>query len=51
MRPAALIDLLLQGDLGDDARQLALDAGRDGTPNGLRKAVQRLANCPEFQLA
>jgi uncharacterized protein (DUF1800 family) len=49
--PAALIDLLLQDDLGDDARRLALDAGRGGTPDGLRKTVQRLANCPEFQLA
>ena len=28
-----------------------LDAGRDGSPDGLRKALQRLANCPEFQLA
>ena len=47
----AFLDLLLQGDLGDDARRLALDAGRDGSPDGLRKALQRLANCPEFQLA
>ena len=29
---AALIDLLLQGDLGDEARRLILDAGRDGSP-------------------
>ncbi len=48
---AALADLLLQGDLGDDARRLTLDAGRDGSPNGLRKALQRIVNCPEFQLA
>ncbi len=47
----ALIDLLLQNDLGDEAHRLALDAGRDGSPNGLRTTVQRLANCPEFQLA
>jgi hypothetical protein len=47
----AFLDLLLQGDLGDEARRLTLDAGRDGTPDGLRKALQRLANCPEFQLA
>jgi uncharacterized protein (DUF1800 family) len=46
----ALVELLLQGDLGDEARGLALDAGRDGSPDGLRKALQRLANCPEFQL-
>ena len=48
---AALLDLMLQDDLGEDARRLALAAGRDGTPNSLRKTVQRLANCPEFQLA
>lgn len=47
----ALIELLLQDDLGDEARRLALAAGRDGTADGLRKALQRLANCPEFQLA
>jgi uncharacterized protein (DUF1800 family) len=47
---AAFLELVLQGDLGDEARRLALDAGRDGTPDGLRKALQRLANCPEFQL-
>jgi uncharacterized protein (DUF1800 family) len=48
---AALLELLAQDDLGEEGRGLALDAGRDGTPNGLRKSVQRLANCPEFQLA
>jgi uncharacterized protein (DUF1800 family) len=47
----ALFDLLLEGELGDDARRLALDAGRDGSPDGLKKTLQRLANCPEFQLA
>jgi uncharacterized protein (DUF1800 family) len=47
----ALLNLLLQDDLGDEARRLALDAGRDGSPGGLRKALQRLANCPEFQLS
>jgi hypothetical protein len=45
------MDLLLQGDLGAKARRLALDAGRDGSPDGLRKALQRLVNCPEVQLA
>jgi uncharacterized protein (DUF1800 family) len=49
--PAALVDLLLQDDLGDDARRLALEAGQDGAPNSLRKTIQRLANCPDFQLA
>jgi len=48
---AAFLDLLLEDELGDDARRLALDASRDGSPDGLRKALQRLVNCPEFQLA
>jgi uncharacterized protein (DUF1800 family) len=47
----AFLDLLLQGDLGDDARRLTLEAGRDARPDGLRKALQRIVNCPEFQLA
>ena len=47
----AFLDLLLQCDLSDDARRLALDAGRDASPDGLRKALQRLVNCQEFQLA
>jgi uncharacterized protein (DUF1800 family) len=48
---AAFADLLLQGDLAPEARTLGLTAGRDGTPDGLRKALQLLANCPEYQLA
>ncbi|SIN70401.1 Uncharacterized conserved protein, DUF1800 family [Singulisphaera sp. GP187] len=47
----AWLDLLLQGDVGDEARRLVLDACRDGTPDGLRKGLQRLVNCPEFQLS
>ena len=47
----ALIDLLLQDDLGKEARRLTLEAARDNSPIGLRKALQLLANCPEFQLA
>jgi hypothetical protein len=47
----AFLDLLLQDDLGDEARRLVLEAGRSGSPHGLRKALQRLANCPELQLA
>lgn len=47
----AFIDLLLQGDLAPEARDLILAAGRDGNPVGLRKALQRLLHCPEFQLA
>jgi uncharacterized protein (DUF1800 family) len=48
---AALLDLVLQDDLGAEARRLALDAARDGSALGLRTALQRLSNCPEFQLA
>jgi hypothetical protein len=46
----ALTDLLLQGDLDPGARALARQAGRDGTADGLRKAIQLLLHCPEFQL-
>ena len=47
----ALIDLLLQDDLRKDARRLAFDAARGNSPVSLRKALQLLANCSEFQLA
>jgi uncharacterized protein (DUF1800 family) len=47
----AFLDLLLDGELGDGARRLALDAARDHTADGLRKTLQRLTNCLEFQLA
>ncbi len=47
----AVLDLMLQGDAGDEPRRLALAARRDASPDGLRKELQRLANCPEFQLA
>jgi hypothetical protein len=43
--------LLLDGDLAPQARELANHAGQDGTPEGLRKALQRLCQCPEYQLA
>jgi hypothetical protein len=48
---SALAELLLQDDLAPQARDLVLAPGRDGTPNGLRKALQRLLHCPEFQLS
>jgi uncharacterized protein (DUF1800 family) len=48
---SALAELLLQDDLAPQARELVLRAGRDGTPNGLSKALQRLLHCPEFQLS
>lgn len=46
----ALIDFLLQDDLAPQARALILQAGQNGSADGLRKALQRLANCPDFQL-
>jgi uncharacterized protein (DUF1800 family) len=48
---AALCDLLLQGDGGTRARDLVLAAGRDGKPESLRKALQLILHCPEYQLA
>jgi uncharacterized protein (DUF1800 family) len=46
-----LLDLLLQHDASPKARELVLQAGRDATADGLRKALQRIVHCPEFQLA
>jgi uncharacterized protein (DUF1800 family) len=46
----AILELLLQDDLDTDARSLVLDAGRDGSANGLRKMTQRIVSCSEFQL-
>ena len=48
---AAFLDLLLQRDGGDRARDAVLRAGRDGKPDGLRKALQLAVHCPEYQLA
>jgi uncharacterized protein (DUF1800 family) len=47
----AFLDLLLQDDLDPESRELALHAGRPGTADGLRKAVQLIVHCPEYQLA
>jgi uncharacterized protein (DUF1800 family) len=47
----ALLDLLLQGDGGARAREAVLRAGQAGTPDGLRKALQLIVHCPEYQLA
>jgi uncharacterized protein (DUF1800 family) len=47
---ARLLDLL-QDDAGPKARKLILDAGRSGTADDLRKSLQRIVHCPEFQLA
>lgn len=47
---SALADLLLQGDLSGPGRELVMTAGRVGQPDSLRKAVQLLLHCPEYQL-
>jgi uncharacterized protein (DUF1800 family) len=49
--PGALVDLLLQQNVSAQARESIVDAGRDGSANGLRKAIERIVNCSEFQLA
>ncbi len=46
----ALIDLLLQDDLGNDARRLTLDAGRDDTADGLRKRSSSSSIVPNSNL-
>jgi uncharacterized protein (DUF1800 family) len=48
---AAFINLLLQDDLAPEARSSVLAAGRDPSVAGLRKALQCVLHCPEFQLA
>jgi uncharacterized protein (DUF1800 family) len=48
---ARLLELLLQDDGSPKARALVLEAGRPGNADGLRKALQRIVHCPEFQLA
>jgi len=47
----ALTEVLLQGDLSPDARALVMHTGSDGRPDSLRRALQLLAHCPEYQLA
>jgi uncharacterized protein (DUF1800 family) len=48
---AALIDLLLQGDLSPQDRPLIERAGRAGTGDDIRKALQLMLHCPQYQLA
>jgi hypothetical protein len=48
--PEVFFALLLDDELDVRTRSLALRAGRDGQPDGLRKVLQRIAHCPEFQL-
>jgi uncharacterized protein (DUF1800 family) len=47
----AFLDLLLQDDLATESRNLVLAAGRERNLTGLRKALQRVLHCPEFQIA
>jgi uncharacterized protein (DUF1800 family) len=47
----AFVSLLLQDDLAAEARDSNLAAGRDQSPVGIRKALERALHCPEFQLA
>jgi uncharacterized protein (DUF1800 family) len=45
------LDLLLQDAGGARARDAILRAGRAGKPDDLRKALQLIVHCPEYQLA
>jgi uncharacterized protein (DUF1800 family) len=47
----ALVELTLQGDISPEVLGLVRKAASTGTADGLRKALQRLLQCPEFQLA
>ncbi|WP_422926757.1 DUF1800 domain-containing protein [Singulisphaera sp. PoT] len=47
----SLIDVLLDDGLRPEAKAIVLDAAREGRVDDLRKALQRLLHCPEFQLA
>lgn len=47
----AFTQLLLQEDLAPKVMDLVGQAASDGTADGLRKAVQLLVHCPEYQLA
>jgi uncharacterized protein (DUF1800 family) len=47
----AFLDQLLQGDIGDKARDAVLRAGRVAAAAGLRKALQLILHCPEYQLS
>jgi uncharacterized protein (DUF1800 family) len=46
-----LAALVLQDDISQDALALAIETGRDGQADSLRKGLQVLLHCPEFQLA
>ena len=47
----AMTELLLQGDLSDQARALIARAAADGSADRSRTAVQLILHCPEYQLS
>jgi uncharacterized protein (DUF1800 family) len=47
----ALIELLVQSELPRDVRGLIVHTAPNGQPDSLRRALQLLAHCPEYQLA
>jgi uncharacterized protein (DUF1800 family) len=46
----AFLELFFQGE-DARARDVVLAAGQDGKPDSLRKALQLIVHCPEYQLA
>jgi uncharacterized protein (DUF1800 family) len=46
----AFLDLLLQGSCDDRTWDMILRAGRNGSADGLRRALQLIVHCPEYQL-
>ena len=48
---AALLDLLLQGEVSAADRALILRTGADGRPDSVRRAVQLLLHGSECQVA
>lgn len=47
---STLIRLMVQDHVSDDVRQIILEAARSKTENSFRKAVQIIAQCPEYHL-
>jgi uncharacterized protein (DUF1800 family) len=47
----ALVELLLQQDIGPRSRAAVLEAAKNAQPDDLRKALQLVLHCPEYQLA
>jgi uncharacterized protein (DUF1800 family) len=46
-----LLDLLLQDDVAAEVREIIVRTGADGKADSLRKALQLVLHCPEYQLA